>query len=306
MSWTKVLGHAAADHQQAGHARGDFYVGQLAKIGDAVEREVGLARLGAIDLVLDEAEPGTGVGEGGAENGHVMLVGELDEAVGFLAVHGQPLAHLADEGAAAVGLGRQAVGDFEDRVIGLLERHLVDIGIVDAIDIERAQSIVVGFVERLIMFVAERLKEIHVDDRRAGRDDAVDHVVGEQVRVEVHATARAGGAGDDEEDGAVPVGEHLIVDARRPAEIAAGEAHVLHRVHDRARVEGLDVDMLDLVREQFGLAGVVGRAVMCVSSHWGGWLGGMCAAARGRKSPAPSGLTNQWGCNAEQPHNDEK
>ena len=47
---------------------------------------------------------------------------------------------------------------------------------------------------------------------------------------------------------------------RGAGEIAAGEAHLAHRIDDRARVEALDVDMLDLVRQQFRLAGVVDRA----------------------------------------------
>jgi hypothetical protein len=64
-----------------------------------------------------------------------------------------------------------------------------------------------------------------------------------------------GRARDDQEDGAVLVGQHLVVDVGRAAEVAAGEAHVLHGVHDRARVEGLDIDMLDLVVAAVRLAG---------------------------------------------------
>src|SRR5688572_31223488 len=46
-----------------------------------------------------------------------------------------------------------------------------DIGVVDPVDVQRAEGVVVGYLERLIVLVAERLEEIHVDDRRAGGDD---------------------------------------------------------------------------------------------------------------------------------------
>ena len=51
--------------------------------------------------------------------------------------------------------------------------------------------------------------------------------------------------------------EHLVVDAGGAREVAAGEAHLAHRLDDRARVELGDVDMLDRGRQQLRLAGVV-------------------------------------------------
>ncbi len=186
----EVLRHAAADHQQAGRARLDLDVGQLAEVGDGVEHHVRLPRLGALDLMLDQPEAGRAVDERRAEDRHVMLVGELDEAVVLLAVLDEVLAHLADEGAAAVRLGLEAVGDLEDRVVAVLELLLVDIGVVDAVDVERAQDVVVGDFKRLIVLVAKALEEIHVDDRGAGGDDAVDHVRADELGVQVHAAAR--------------------------------------------------------------------------------------------------------------------
>ena len=52
----------------------------------AVERHVVAAALHRVDLVLDQAEAGRAVGEGRAEDRHVMLIGELDQAVVLLAV----------------------------------------------------------------------------------------------------------------------------------------------------------------------------------------------------------------------------
>src|SRR3546814_8053893 len=70
----EVLRHAAADHQQAGGARLDLDVGQLAEIGDRIERYVVTAALHRIDLMLHQPETGRAVGERGAEDRHVMHI----------------------------------------------------------------------------------------------------------------------------------------------------------------------------------------------------------------------------------------
>src|SRR3546814_12275420 len=56
--------------------------------------------------------------------------------------------------------------------------------------------------------------------------------------------------------------------ARRAREVAAGEAHLAHRVDDRARVEAGDVDMFDGRRQQLGLAHVVGGGVGVRNGHF--------------------------------------
>jgi len=199
-----------------------------------------------------------------------MLVGELDQRVLLLAVLRQIRAHRADELAAGIRPRLQRLGDLEHRVIDVLEIYLVDVGVIDAIDVERAQRIVVGYLERLVMLVAQAFEEIHVHDGGAGGDHAVHHVVAHQFGIGIHAAGRAGRSGDDEEDRAVLVLQHLVVDARRAGKIAAGEAHLAHRIDDRTRIEALDVDMLDFGREQFGLARVVqGSIVHFGRSSWG-------------------------------------
>src|SRR3546814_1055361 len=56
--------------------------------------------------------------------------------------------------------------------------------------------------------------------------------------------------------------------SRRAREVAAGEAHLAHRVDDRARVEAGDVDMFDGRRQQLGLAHVVGGGVGVRNGHF--------------------------------------
>ena len=82
----EVLRNAAADHQKPGGARLDLDVGELAEVGDAVERHIMAAAFHRVDLVLDQAEARRAVGKGGAEDRHVVLVGELDEASGLLRI----------------------------------------------------------------------------------------------------------------------------------------------------------------------------------------------------------------------------
>jgi hypothetical protein len=187
-----------------------------------------------------------------------MLVSELDQASFLLGVAlAQPLAHVLDELAAAVGTRLQAVGDLADREIGLLQFLFIDIGVVNPVDVERAKRIIVRDFIGLIVFVAKRFEEIHVDDRGSGGDDRVHHIVAHEVRIEVHAAARRGRAGNDEDDRAVLVLKHHVVDVRGSAKVARCEAHLPHRVDDRAGVETLDVDMLDGAGEKLRLAGVV-------------------------------------------------
>ncbi len=250
----EVLRHAAADHQQAGGTGLDLDVGQFAEIGNCIEHHVGLAGLGTVNLMLDQAETGAAVHEGRAEDRHIMFISQLDQAVILLAMLGQIFAHLADEGAAAVGAGRQAVGDFVDGVVAILQRFFVDIGVVDAIDQQRAQRIVIRHFQGLIMFVAQAFEEIHVHDGGAGGDNAVDHVAAQQFGIEIHATASAGRAGDDQEDRAIGIGQHLVVDAGGAGEITRSEAHLGHALDDRAGIKAGDVDMLDNGRQQLGLA----------------------------------------------------
>ena len=183
-----------------------------------------------------------------------MFVGKLDEAVVLLAVLDKVLAHLADERAARIGARFQRFGDLEDRVVDVLQLLFVNVRIVDPVDQQRAERVIVRHFQRLIMLVAKTFEEIHVDDRRTGRDDAVDHVGTQQLGIKVHAPAGAGRTRNDEKDRAIRILKHLVVDASRSRQVARGEAHLAHLVDDRPCVETGDVDMLDLRRQKLGLA----------------------------------------------------
>ena len=135
----------------------------------------------------------------------------------------------------------------------MLQLVLVDEGVVDAIDVVLAQHRIVDVLRAAIVGEAERLEEVHVDHRRPGGDDRVDHVVADQVDVDLHAAGGAGAAGDGQDDRAVRVLQHALVDLARAPELARAERHLLEGVDQRARVMRGDVDVLDGPLQKGGL-----------------------------------------------------
>ena len=71
----EVLGHTAADHENAGRLGFHLDTGKFIEIPNGVQSEV---PVGAIHLVLDQAEASTRVGERRTENRHVVPIGQFD------------------------------------------------------------------------------------------------------------------------------------------------------------------------------------------------------------------------------------
>ena len=109
----------------------------------------------------------------------------------------------------------------------MLQLLLVDEGVVDAIDVEIAQLRIVDELGPAVVRKTERLEEIHVDHGRPGRHDDVHHVVAQEIDVDLHAAGGAGAARDGQDDRAVVVLEHALVDLARPPELARAERHLL-------------------------------------------------------------------------------
>ncbi len=214
----------------------------------------------AIVLVGDQAEAGRAVREGRAEDRHVLLIGSEHDGVASagcwrLAVLCEVGAHLADELTRAVGAGLERVGDLVGGLVAEAQLFLVDEGVVDAVDHQFAKIGV--FVAVLVLIAgdvvveAEGLEEVLIDDVGAGRDDGVDHVVAHEVDDDL---LQAGGderAGEAEDDAAVGVAEHHLVDGGGAGGVARAEGHRLHGVDQRDNVVLLDVDVLDGLGEEF-------------------------------------------------------
>src|SRR5256885_2338559 len=96
------------------------------------------------------------------------------------------------------------------------------------------------------MLEAQAFEEVLIDDIGAGGDDGVDHSVAEQVDEDFFQPGGDERAGQAEDDAAVFVFEHAVVDVGRPGEVARGEGHVLHGFDEGDDVVPGDVDVLDV------------------------------------------------------------
>ena len=170
----EVLGHSAADHEQAGLLEGQLHPGEFQEVPGAVQ---GHAPPGAGRLVQHQAEAGGAVAEGRAEDGHLLLEGRPDDAVRPQAAVLEVAAHGLDEFPAGVRTRLQGIGDASDGLIARPQLVLVDEGVVDAVDGHVPQPVVVQGRAAQVVAEAHGLEEVLVDDVGAGGDDGVHHVV---------------------------------------------------------------------------------------------------------------------------------
>ena len=233
-------------------------------------------------LVGNETEASGAVGEGGAEDGNVLFVGGEDDGVATaclwgLAVLGEVGAHLTDELAGAVWLGLEGVGDLVGDLVALAQLFFVDEGVVDAVDHELAEfgvaCAVLVLVAGDVVVEAEGFEEVLIDDVGAGGDDGVDHVVADEVDEDLLEAGGDEGAGEAEDDAAVGVAEHHVVDVGGAGGITRGVGHVGHRVDDRDDVVLLDVEVLDGRFEEFFFRR---HGVIRISTFWTGLARVLC------------------------------
>ncbi len=110
---------------------------------------------------------------------------------------------------------------------------------------------VLVLIARDVVVEAEGLKEVLVDDVGAGRDDGVDHVVAHQVDDNLLQACRDQRSGEAEDDAAIGIAEHHLVDRGGASGIARAEGHRLHGIDEFHNVVLLDVDVLDGLGEEF-------------------------------------------------------
>src|SRR5579862_5301420 len=101
------------------------------------------------------------------------------------------------------------------------------------------------------MLVAESFEEVLIDDVGAGRNHGVHHVVANEIDKDLLQTSADERAGEAEDDAALLVAEHALINRSCPVEVTGAEGHVLHGVYQRDDVVLLDVDVLDWVNEKF-------------------------------------------------------
>src|SRR5437667_9528409 len=84
-----------------------------------------------------------------------------------------------------------------------------------------------------------------IDHVRPCADDGVNHFVAEHVHEDFFQAGGDEGAGEAEDDAAIFVLEHAVVDVGRAGEVAGGEGHVVHGFDQGNDVVFGDVDVLD-------------------------------------------------------------
>src|SRR5207302_8794490 len=89
---------------------------------------------------------------------------------------------------------------------------LVNVSVVDAIDGETTQHVIVYRDGALVMFEAERLEKILIDDDGAGRDDRVDHFVPDKIDNHLFEPGGDERAGEAENDRAILLLQHSVID----------------------------------------------------------------------------------------------
>ena len=243
----KVLGRAATDHKETRLGAGHLDLSQLYKVAHRVDAKIRLAFLGALPLMLADAETCRAVTECGHKDRHTALVAGLNQAV---LLHGtavvQPLAKLIDELARAVGTGLEHIGQLERGVVTSLQLFLVDKSIVDAVDVEFTQLCVGNDVllRAYVVLETQGLEKVHINNRRTGRDNHVNHLVAHHIYINLHTAGSRCRACNRQDVSAFLFGTHLHQYVGSTCSVTAGERHTAHSVDDFGRVILLDVNVL--------------------------------------------------------------
>ena len=144
----------------------------------------------------------------------------------------------------------ELVAQLRHRLVADAQLVLVDVGVVDAVDGLLAQPLVVDERRADVVAEAEAFEEVLVDDVRAGRDDGVDHVVLDHLQQHLLQAGADQRPGEAQDDAALGVVQHALVDLRGARRVACLERHLLHGVDERNRVEGVEAEVLDLLLQQ--------------------------------------------------------
>jgi hypothetical protein len=127
------LGIPPPDHEQPGGGGFDLGAGELSEVPHRVDAHVAVFVLA---LVLDQAETGAGIREGGAEDRDLVGRSRGDQAALTPPLFEEVAAHLPDESPGGIDAGFQGVGDLLDRPVAALQLLLVDVRVVHAVDAE--------------------------------------------------------------------------------------------------------------------------------------------------------------------------
>jgi len=95
------------------------------------------------------------------------------------------------------------------------------------------------------MAIAETFEEVLIDDVGASGDDGIDHVVADEVDDDLLQACGDERSGEAEDDAALGVTQHHLVDGGGTGEVARRVGHGVHGIDQCDNVVLLDVDVLD-------------------------------------------------------------
>ena len=172
----EVLRRAAAEHDRRGPRPADHQVRRLDDVADDVD----VAGAGLLLPRLRQPHPDGRIGDRRAEDRHVGAIGAGQDP---LEPGGLPemAAEQVEELARRVVARLERAGEVGDPLVVRAELLLARVGVVDAIDPVVGQRRIVGVRRADVVMLAARLVEIVVEVR-AGRDEAVDVAVQDEVR----------------------------------------------------------------------------------------------------------------------------
>ncbi|OPY10065.1 MAG: hypothetical protein A4E66_01648 [Syntrophus sp. PtaB.Bin001] len=151
--------------------------------------------------------------------------------------------HLPDEFPGRIWSRGKAVGNFSYGAIADLQFLLIDIGIVDSVNVQTPQFLIVHMRTTLIVTESQGFEEIHVHNRRPGGYNDINHIVTNQVRIDLHAARCTRASRNREDYGTVGIGKHLIVYFRGHGKIPRRKRHAPHGLYDLHCIDCREINM---------------------------------------------------------------
>jgi hypothetical protein len=78
------------------------------------------------------------------------------------------------------------IGDGLDRIVTRLELLFIDERIVNPVDVQLSQLVIGHRSTASIVAEADGLKKVHINNRGAGGDDDIDHIISDHIDVGPH------------------------------------------------------------------------------------------------------------------------
>ena len=268
MSWGEVLRDPSAEHEQPRSAGSELDPGELEKVPPRVQRHRFAPLARGCGLVQHDAEPGGGVAEGGHEDWNPLPVRREHHGFRLGEAHIEEATHFGQDLAGRIRARRKPIEDAAHRPVADAQFPLIDIRVVDAVDGQLAQTFVrhhrmLGRAGSHVVPEPQGLEEVLIHHVGARRHHHVHHAGVDQCHQRLLEAGRHERSRQREDDGALPVGEHLRADVRRARQVAGLDGRAPKLLDDRTGVERTDVDVLHRPAKKVASGRIAHAASLC-------------------------------------------